>query len=79
MKKILFLIVLVACCFKGNAQEFLIDGIYYTVTSVSNATVSANLQKAYYFNEADDRTVINVPEDVVFEGKKYTPAVFRAL
>lgn len=72
MKKILFLIVLVACCFKGNAQEFLIDGIYYTVTSVSNATVSANLQKAYYFNEADDRTVINVPEDVVFEGKKYT-------
>lgn len=72
MKKILFVIFVIAFCIKGNSQTFSVNGIYYTITSISNATVSADLQKAYYLGEADDRTEINVPENIVYEGRKYT-------
>ena len=72
MKKFLFVIFVIAFCIKCNSQTFSVNGIYYTITSISNATVSANLQKAYYLEEADDRTEINVPESIVYEGRKYT-------
>lgn len=72
MKKFLFVIFVIAFCIKCNSQTFSVNGIYYTITSISNATVSANLQEAYYLEEADDRTEINVPESIVYEGRKYT-------
>ena len=76
MRKIKALIVTVIaylCCITASAHDFVVDGIYYDITSSSDLTVGVTYQGRYYDSYSNEYSgSVVIPEKVTYNSKEYS-------
>ena len=60
------------CCFVANAHDFLVDGIYYNITSATDLTVEVTFGGDYSSNYGNEYIgVVTIPSTVTYRSKTY--------
>ena len=72
--KILFTALMLVCCVgMAKAHEFVVDGIYYNITSSTNKTVEVTYRGDYYYQYSNEYTgSVVIPESVTYNGTTYS-------
>lgn len=64
---------LLLCSIVANAHDFVVDGIYYKITSSTNLTVEVTYQGSSYSTYADEYSgEVVIPTTVTYEGNTYS-------
>ena len=76
MRKIKFLLLAVIgllCSMSVSAHDFEVDGIYYSIISVSKKTVGVTYQGYYYDSYSNEYSgKVKIPESVTYNGNAYS-------
>ena len=76
MRKIKFLLLAVIgllCSVSVSAHDFEVDGIYYSIISVSKKTVGVTYQGYYYDSYSNEYSgKVKIPESVTYNGNAYS-------
>ena len=72
--KILFTALMLVCCVgMAKAHEFVVDGIYYNITSSTNKTVKVTYRGDYYNSYDNEYTgSVVIPESVTYNESTYS-------
>ena len=72
IKKMLTTIAVLLCSVVVNAHDFVVDGIYYNITSTENLTVAVTCRGEYYGSYSNEYSGdVVIPETVIYQEKTY--------
>ena len=71
IKTWLFTIAVLLCSITANAHDFVVNGIYYSITS--NTTVCVTYRGSYYYSYSNEYSGnVAIPSTVTYSGKEYS-------
>ena len=75
MEKINFLLLAAIgwlCCMSVSAHDFVVDGIYYNITSSADKTVEVTYKGDTFFESYEYSDAVSIPELVTYSGSIYS-------
>ena len=60
------------CCISVSAYDFVVDGIYYNISSSKDLTVEVTYRDAYHNSSFKYKGAVVIPDSVTYVGNTYS-------